>query len=173
MPNYRRWKEPGRTYFFTLVTYCRIPWLCEEVARRALREGIQTVQQNHPFAIDAIVLLPDHLHCLWTLPEGDANYATRWRLIKSFVTRQCAEDLALASELRPSRQRRGEHNLWQRRFWEHLIRDQADFDRHVHYIHRNPVKHGLCQSPEEWPFSSIHRFPPPPSSQHHSKIAPQ
>jgi putative transposase len=161
MSNYRRWTAPGRTYFFTVVTYQRIPWLCEDIARKALREGIQTVQDHHPFGIDAMVLLPDHLHCLWTLPEGDADYAMRWRLIKSFVTRCCAEGLALDADIRPSRRRRGEHNLWQRRFWEHLVRDRAEFDRYVDYIHHNPVKHGLCAAREEWPFSTIHRLNPP------------
>jgi putative transposase len=161
MPNYRRWKHPGRTYFFTLVTYRRIPWLCEDMARTALRQAILTVKQHHPFTIDAMVLLPDHLHCLWTLPEGDADYATRWRLIKSSVTRQCAPALALDADRCPSRQHRGEHNLWQRRFWESMIRDPQGFDQCIDYIHHNPVKHGLCQFPTEWPFSTIHRFHPP------------
>jgi putative transposase len=158
MSNYRRANIPGATYFFTQVTYQRIPWLCSDIAREALRKSMIRVQQLYPFSIDAIILLPNHIHCIWTLPEGDKNYATRWRLIKSFVTHQCAQKLALQAEISESRQKRKERNLWQRRYWEHLIRDERDFAYHCDYIHYNPVKHGLCQSPKDWQFSSFHRF---------------
>ena len=158
MPNYRRAIVPGSTYFFTLVTYQRHPWLCNEIARTTLREAINKIRQKYPFSIDAIVLLPEHLHCIWTRPPEDSNYATRWRLIKDFVTKNCGNELGIDAKITRSRKKRKESNLWQRRFWEHLIRDEKDFARHCDYIHYNPVKHGLCKTPRDWEFSSIHRF---------------
>jgi putative transposase len=158
MSNYRRVNIPGGTYFFTQVTYQRQRWLCSEIGRKTLRLAINHVRQAYPFTIDAFVLLPDHLHCIWTLPPEDSDYATRWRLIKSFTTKHCANELALAATTTASRQRRKEKNLWQRRFWEHLIRDENDFIKHCDYIHYNPVKHGLCRVPREWEFSTVHRF---------------
>jgi REP element-mobilizing transposase RayT len=106
----------------------------------------------------SIVLLPDHLHCIWTLPPQDYDYATRWRLIKTFVTKSCENELHLTEKVTVSKQKRKEKNLWQIRFWEHLIRDEIDFAQHCDYTHYNPVKHGLCKIPREWEFSSIHRF---------------
>ncbi len=158
MPNYRRLTLPGSTYFFTQVTYQRRHWLCTEIARETLRVAINKVRQTYPFSIDAIVLLPDHLHCLWTLPPGDSDYATRWRLIKTFVTKHCASKLDLDTEITASRHKRKEGNLWQRRFWEHLIRHEEDFATHCDYIYYNPVKHDLCKASREWQFSSVHRF---------------
>lgn len=158
MPNYRRLTLAGGTYFLTQVTYQRRAWLCNDIARETLRSAIIQVRKTYPFSIEAFVLLPDHFHCLWTLPDGDSNYSTRLRLIKTFVTKHCASQLALNAELTASRQKRNEGNLWQRRFWEHLIRDEVDFARHCEYIHYNPVKHGLCQAPKQWRFSSFHRF---------------
>lgn len=148
----------GNTYFFTLVTHDRIPWLCHELARTSLRAAIFHVRQKYPFAMDACVLLPNHLHCIWTLPEGDRDYAIRWKLIKSYVTRRCSKDLMRGTDLSDSRQKRQEGNLWQPRFVEHQIQDEHDFVQHCHYIHYNPVQHGLCNNPQEWEFSSIHRF---------------
>ncbi len=107
-----------------------------------LRAGFQYVMQNHPFGIDAHVILPDHLHFIWTLPDGDRDFSTRWRLIKSYFTRNFDAG----------------YSPWQKKFWEHLIRDERDLMNHVEYIHYNPVKHGLVQSPVDWPFSSIHRY---------------
>ena len=158
MPNYRRLIIPGATYFFTIVTYQRRPWLCTEIARQTLRESINKVRKKYPFSIDALVLLPDHIHCIWTLPPGDGDYATRLRLIKDFVTKNCGDDLGIDAKITRSRQKRKERNLWQRRFWEHMIRDEKDFANHCDYIHYNPVKHGLCKTPREWQFSSVHRF---------------
>jgi len=158
MPNYRRSHVPGGTYFFTLVTYRRRKWLCTDIVRAALRETIVKIRATHPFKIDAFVLLPDHLHCVWTLPEGDMDYSIRWRLIKSDLTRNCADRLPLDTHINASREKRKERHLWQRRFLEHLIRDDEDFARHCDYIHYNPVKHGFCHYPEEWPYSSFHRF---------------
>ena len=158
MPNYRRVHRSGGAYFFTHVTYQRYPWLCTDIARNSLRNAIISVRRKYPFSIDAFVLLPDHLHCIWTLPEGDSNYANRWRLIKLIVTKECGKDLALPLEKSRSGERRREGNLWQRRYWEHCILDERDFANHCNYIHYNPVKHGLVQRPSDWAFSSIHRF---------------
>jgi putative transposase len=158
MSNYRRLKISGGTYFFTLVTEERRPWLCSEIARQTLRTGIERVRQRHPFTIEAFVLLPDHLHCIWTLPDGDSNFFIRWRLIKTFVTKNSGGELSAGTELNLSRQKHQESDIWQRRFWEHLIRDEQDFTNHCDYIHYNPVKHGLCKAPKDWPFSSFHRL---------------
>jgi putative transposase len=132
-------------------------WLCSDVARSLLREAINHIRKKYPFTINAIVLLPDHLHCIWTLPDGDHDFGLRWRLIKTYVTKH-GQTLGVGSEINVSRQRRGEGNLWQRRFWEHVIRDEEDYARHCDYIHYNPVRHKLCTSPGDWPYSSFHRF---------------
>ncbi|MBD1848663.1 transposase [Leptolyngbya sp. GB1-A1] len=158
MPYYRRSKIAGGTYFFTQVTHQRQPWLCSEIARSLLRSALLKVGAKYPFTIEAIVLLPDHLHCIWTLPPNDSDYATRWRLIKSEVTRQGSDLLGVQASRSESRQKRQEGNLWQRRFWEHTIRDEADFARHCDYIHYNPVRHGLCERAVDWQYSSFHRF---------------
>ena len=120
-----------------------------------LREALRRVMQKHPFTIDAFVLLPDHLHCIWTLPQSDRDYSTRWRLVKSYFSRQCDGRHSKPSE---SRQKKKEQAVWQRRFWEHLIRDDEDFVRHVEYIHYNPVKHRLVKAPNDWEYSSFHRY---------------
>ena len=158
MSQYRRLFVPGGTYFFTQVTHQRYPWLCQKLARQTLRQAIKRVQTKYPFTIDAFVLLPDHFHCLWTLPPGDRDFTTRMRLIKTFVTKRCSTQLNLPTSISNSRSKRKESNLWQRRFWEHLIRDESDFNRHCDYIHYNPVKHGLCSSAKDWQYSSFHRF---------------
>ncbi|MGA7934525.1 MAG: transposase [Kovacikia sp.] len=158
MTNYRRHTLAGGTYFFTQVTHQRRPWLCTDIARATLRAAITHIRQKHPFVIEAMVLLPNHLHCIWTLPVGDSDYATRWRLIKSYVTKQAASKLHLDTKLSQSRHKRQEGNLWQRRFWEHWIRDEKDLTQHCDYIHYNPVRHGLCRMPGEWKYSSFHRF---------------
>jgi putative transposase len=153
---YRRAKTPGGTYFFTVVTHCRRKFLCQPDNVTLLREAFRVVMERHSFRIDAAVILPDHLHCLWTLPPGDADFSTRWRLIKSYFSRHC--DAACGGTVSPSRQRRQEKAVWQRRFWEHQIRDEVDFARHVDYIHYNPVKHGLVESPLDWEYSSFHKY---------------
>lgn len=152
---YRRAKTPGGTYFFTVVTYQRRKILCEPDNIALLREVFRSVMTNHPFTIDAIVILPEHLHCIWTLPENDSDFSTRWRLIKSEFSRCCHPKYK--QQLSASRQRKQEQAIWQRRFWEHVIRDERDFTQHVEYIHYNPVKHGLVRSPKDWEFSSFHR----------------
>jgi putative transposase len=158
MSNYRRPYINGGTYFITQVTHQRHPWLCSEIGRIALRSAIQHVRQQYPFEIKAFVLLPDHFHTIWTLPENDLNFSLRMRLIKRFVTKYYGAKLAIDIDISESRTKRKESNLWQRRFWEHLIRDDLDFANHCDYIHYNPTKHGLSSSPQKWAFSSIHRF---------------
>ncbi|MGK7930643.1 MAG: transposase [Microcystaceae cyanobacterium] len=157
MPNYRRLYLSGGTYFITQVTYHRQKWFCTEIGRKALREAIEKVREKYPFSIDAFVLLPDHFHCLWTLPEQDKNISTRLRLIRTYITKHYLDQLGVDQAVSLSRQKRGESNLWQRRFWKHGIRDERDFALHCDYIHYNPVRHGLCNSPQDWPYSSLHR----------------
>ena len=158
MANYRRKPWNGATYFLTQVTCDRQPWLCSDLARLALREAITKVRRKRPFQIDAFVLLPDHFHGLWTLPENDGDLSTRMRLLKSYVTRSIADKLDLETRKNLSREARRERNLWQRRFWEHRVRDEEEFAAYCDYIHINPVKHQLCQSPTDWRWSSVHRF---------------
>jgi putative transposase len=158
MPEYRRVKTAGGTYFFTLVTNLRQPILTKEVFRLALRQGIQRARDTLPFQIDAWVLLPDHLHAVWTLPPEDDNYAPRWAIIKRRVSTLCGKQFNKIEELSESRQKRKESGIWQKRFWEHQIRDDLDFQRHMDYLHWNPVKHGYVQSVADWPFSSFHRL---------------
>lgn len=157
MPNYRRANITGGTYFFTVNTFRRLPVLTEPLLRTALREAIQHTRTSHPFDIAAWVLLPDHLHCIWTLPEGDADFSIRWAKIKRHVSKTCGSDFG-AQDLSESRNKQREAGLWQRRFWEHQIRDNSDFARHVDYIHWNPVKHGLVVQASDWPYSTFHRY---------------
>lgn len=156
MPEYRRANIPGATYFFTVVTYCRQPLLTDSRCRAALRAAINRVRSELPFEIVAWVLMPDHLHAVWQLPPNDKDFSLRWSLIKQHVTRDCATWLA-QQNISTSREKRGEGGLWQRRFWEHLIRDEADFSRHLDYIHYNPVKHGYVANAGDWPYSTFHR----------------
>ncbi|MSO22086.1 MAG: transposase [Acidobacteria bacterium] len=157
MAEYRRSFRPGGCYFFTQVTYRRMPWLCAGWARQALRKVIEEVRRQLPFVIEAWVLLPQHLHCIGRLPEGDPDYSTRWRLIKTSVTKHRDESWVMLQST-GSREKGREQTLWQRRFWEHTIRDAEDYGRHCDYIHFNPVKHGLRVAPREWPYSTFHRF---------------
>ncbi len=158
MPNYRRTDICGGTYFFTVNTWHRQPVLTDHNIREAMREAIRQTRQSLPFVIDAWVLLPDHLHCIWTLPEGDDNYSARWAIIKRYVSKCYTANNSDGCRLNKSRTRRRESGLWQRRFWEHLIRDREDFNRHLDYIHWNPVKHGYAATVREWPYSSFHRY---------------
>jgi len=144
MSNYRRARVPGGSYFFTLVSHERRPVLTGENIRTALREAVKTVRDEHPFFVEAWVLLPDHLHCIWQLPEDDADYSLRWAKIKRLVRHRLGMSAA--------------EKLWQPRYWEHCIRDENDFARHVDYIHWNPVKHGLVRCAADWPYSTFHRF---------------
>ncbi|MFZ6772742.1 REP-associated tyrosine transposase [Undibacterium sp. SXout7W] len=157
MSNYRRSNIAGGTYFFTVNSFRRRPILSNESLRDALRLAIQKTRLTHPFKIDAWVLLPDHLHCIWTLPEGDADFSVRWSMIKRLVSQACADEFSM-DDVSASRTQRKESGIWQRRFWEHQIRDDHDFARHVDYIHWNPVKHGLVARAVDWPYSTFHRY---------------
>lgn len=199
MPNYRRADIPGATYFFTVVSHRRRPMLCDDTVRMALRQAITAVKNKHAFTIDAWILLPDHLHCIWTLPENDYAYSVRWSMIKRLVTQAVGargapcggdagfgahgalyEDSLLEGRVRrahreypeqihpdhrvhyphvlASRMRRREGCIWQRRFWEHRIRDQSELNRCLDYLHWNPVKHGYVSRVADWPYSTFHRF---------------
>jgi putative transposase len=154
MSCYRR-AMTGTSYFFTVVAHNRRPILCGQPVREALRAAIENVRLRLPFTVDAMVLLPDHLHCIWTLPDGDTNFSTRWSQIKHHVSYTCRD--RYRASLSRSRQRKREAPIWQRRFWEHQIRDEIDMERHVDYIHFNPVKHGLVDAASAWPYSSFAR----------------
>lgn len=152
MPDYRRYFTPGVTCFFTVNLKNRKSDL---LIRRIneLRSAWKRAGETQPFETLAICILPDHLHCILRLPEDDANYALLWMRIKTFFSRAVpkAEDPAVASGKR-------ERGIWQRRYWDHIIRDGRDFENHVNYIHGNPVKHGYVDDPDDWPYSSWHRF---------------
>jgi len=156
MTNYRRSRD-GNCYFFTVITGLRRCVFDSEKARLALHSAIEMARAKRPFAIEAMVLLPDHLHCVWTLPEGDNDYSTRWASIKSAFSRKADEFLVIGRVSGSMRNKR-ERGVWQRRFWEHQIRDDDDFRAHCDYIHYNPVKHGLAMSPWDWEFSTFRRF---------------
>jgi len=155
MPYYRRSRTPGATYFFTVTTYHRQHLLTHPDVLTALRKALHLVRDSHPFKIDAMVVLPDHLHTIWTLPADDANYAKRWNIIKRRVS-QSARDLVEQPQ-GASRIKRREIGFWQRRYWEHQIRDETSFSRHVDYIYFNPVKHCYVERVGEWPHSTFHR----------------
>jgi len=154
MTNYRRPKQRGGTWFFTVNCANRRGnhLLVENIV--VLRQMFRKVKKSHPFSIDAIVILPEHLHCIWTLPADDEDIAMRWTLIKAGFSR-----LIPPGEMRSeSRINRGERGIWQRRYWEHLIRDEQDLARHINYIHWNPVKHGWVERVGDWPYSSFHGY---------------
>jgi putative transposase len=157
MSDYRRWYVSGGTCFFTVVTCGRRPILCSDPARHSLHAAIDRVREAWPFQVVAIALLPDHLHTVWTLPSGDTAYSVRWKLIKAEFTRKYLK--AGGHEISPNPSRLGhcERGVWQRRYWEHTVRDEADLKRCVDYIHWNPKKHGHVVNVCDWPWSSFHR----------------
>ena len=138
---YRRAYEFGASYFFTVVTHGRQPIFGDPKNVSILKDAMRSVIRRYPFELIALVVLPDHLHCIWQMPENDADFSLRWRLIKTRVSKQI-----------------GGQSIWQNRFWEHLIRDQDDFDHHFNYIHYNPVKHGYVKQPGEWRNSTFKHF---------------
>ena len=155
---YRRADRKGGTYFFTVITYNRRRFLTTDLARKCLKQAIEEIQAKRPFQIEGICLLPDHLHCIWKLPEDDNDFSIRWGGIKSLFTFYYMDQGGKEGTRNKSRQRSGEAAIWQRRFWEHLIRDQQDYAKHMDYIHYNPVKHGLVSSVADWPWSTFHRY---------------
>ena len=156
MPEYRRSAIRGGTFFFTVVSHRRIPMFGSQANVDLLRQCLRATMTAHPFGMDAIVVLPDHLHTIWTLPEGDSDFSMRWRLIKGNFSRHYST--SKAEDISGSRLHKAERGIWQRRFWEHVIRDQEDLNRHLDYIHYSPVKHGLVSSPGEWECSSFLSF---------------
>jgi len=152
MPNYRRAFVPGGCWFFTVNLLDRKSRLLVEHID-ALREGVRETRRRHPFQIDAMVVLPDHIHAVWTLPDGDLDFPVRWRLIKV----RFSKSIPKGERLTQTQRARGERGIWQRRYWEHLIRDERDYAHHIDYCWFNPVKHGLVANVEDWPFSSFHR----------------
>ncbi len=153
MPNYRRNRTPGGTYFFTVNLLERKTQLLVDHIDK-LRQAVRIVREKHPFYIDAWVVLPDHMHTIWTLPPGDDRYSDRWRAIKKAFSKAIPKT-EYRSQVRVARHERG---IWQRRFWEHTIFDEADYVAHMDYIHYNPVKHGWVRSVKDWPYSSFHRL---------------
>ena len=152
--NYRRGWCPGGTYFFTVNLLERKGNLLLVDHIDLLREAVRRVKRTHPFTIHAWVVLPEHLHCVIELPAGDVDFALRWRLIRLFFSRGIPK-----TERRSAvRQKRHERGIWQRRYWEHLIRDEADFAAHMDYVHFNPVKHGWVERFADWPYSTFHRL---------------
>jgi len=147
MSNYRRAVVPGGVFFFTVVTCNRSPIFANGKNVEKLRQAFRKVRIARPFEIDAIVILPDHLHCIWRLPDKDSDFSGRWREIKKAASR------AIDADSNAKRER----GVWQRRFWEHAIRDEEDWRRHMDYIHYNPVKHRLVRRPADWPWSSFAR----------------
>ena len=150
---YRRSDAAGATYFFTVNLAQRKDDLLVRYIDD-LRNSINAVKRAHRFAVTAMVVLPDHLHSIWRLPPGEADYPMRWSLIKSGFSR-CLEK---TEYIRASRRTKRERGIWQRRYWEHQIRDDNDLERHVNYIHFNPVKHGLVGRAVDWPYSTLHDF---------------
>jgi putative transposase len=158
MPNYRRYYVPGGTYFFTCVTYGRAPILTTPLGRSCLRRALRHVQHEHPFEIVAVVLLPEHLHTVWTLPAGDDRYPMRWMRIKEEYTEKWLEGGGAELAQTPSRTRHRQRGVWQKRYWEHFVAHEADLHRCVDYVHWNPRKHRHVARVCDWRWSSFHRF---------------
>ena len=158
MPHSIRSRVKGGTFFFTVVTQQRRHLLLRAPVLKALRESFAEIQSRDPFTLNAWVILPDHLHCIWTLREDDGEFGRKWGRIKAGVTRRVLEATPNIPDRAISRNKRGEGPVWQRRFWEHRIRNERDLQTHLDYIHYNPVKHGLADAAREWRFSSFHTY---------------
>jgi putative transposase len=158
MSKYVRNYRPGGTFFFTVVTEGRWSFLTSELARPLLRNAILEIQRRLPFTSLAMVLLPQHLHAVWILPEMESDFSVRWRRIKEEFTRAWIASDGVESGLSRSRRSQGERGIWQRRFWEHTCRNELDLKRCVDYIHWNPVKHGLVSRVIDYPYSTFHRY---------------
>ena len=153
MPNYRRASIEGGSYFFTVTLADRRSSLLFDRID-SLRDAMRAAKRARPFHVDAMVVLPDHLHCIWTLPPDDSDFAIRWAHVKGAFSRNIAHGEVVCD----SRSAKRERGIWQRRFWEHTIRDEADYAHHLDYIHYNPVKHGWAKRPVDWPYSSFRLF---------------
>lgn len=144
--------------FFTVVTYNRQKFFVTDQARQCFKSAWRFVLKNHPFQLIAFVLLPDHLHCIWKLPVSDPDFSIRWGKIKRHFSQHYLKSKQVTTNLTKSMIKRHEKGLWQRRFWDHVIRDSRDLEKHFHYIHYNPVKHGLVKSPKDWHWSTFHKY---------------
>jgi putative transposase len=158
MSHYKRWYQPGATYFFTVVTCQRRRWFSDAHARALLGNAMREVAVELPFETIAVVVLPDHLHTIWTMPPDDDDYSTRWKAIKDHFTATWLASGGAEARISESQRKRGHRGVWQRRFWEHMIRDEDDLEAHCDYIHYNPVKHGYVKNPSDWAYSSFQRF---------------
>ena len=158
MPNYRRVWIKGSTLFITIVTYDRKPILLNPRSRKILSIAWKSVAKRHPFTTDAICLLPNHIHALITLPEHDLNYSIRIREIKRLFTKRYIEHYGEKSQRNFSHIHKKEATIWQRRFYEHTIRDDLDYQNHFDYIHYNPAHHGLVNNVSSWKWSTFHRY---------------
>ncbi len=158
MPQYKRAVVPGGTFFFTVVTFNRRPLFSSDLARHCLHNVWKDAQARYPFKVEAICLLPDHLHCIWTLPKNDFDFSSRWNMIKGLFSKRYLAKGGKDGSRNNSRKRKGEAAIWQRRFWEHVIRNSDDLQKHFDYTHFNPVKHGYVKQAADWPWSSLHRL---------------
>jgi putative transposase len=158
MPNYRRFLVPGGTYFLTIATYERAPILAEKENVDRLRVAVAEMKHESPFDFTAGVVLPDHVHFLWSLPKGDTDYSSRIGRMKVLFTQKLRGKGRLPLGVSASRRKHRESDVWHRRFWEHTVKDEDDFEQHLHYVHFNPVKHGFVRCPHLWPYSSFHRW---------------
>ena len=153
MPQYIRAFAPGGTFFFTVNLLERHrTLLTDQIAK--LHTAFDTVRKQKPFVTEAYVILPDHMHCIWKLPDGDSDFSSRWQAIKAHFSRH----IPTGERLSVRRLKKGERGIWQRRFWEHMIRDERDFAQHFDYIHFNPVKHRHVKAVHDWPHSSFHEY---------------
>ncbi len=158
MSNYRRLKINAKTYFITVVTYQRKTIFSTDLASSILRDAINKTREILPFEIDAWVLLPDHMHAIWTLPDNDADFSKRWGMIKKEFSKSAKEKIKNTKTISKSRSVRRESNYWQRIFWNHMIRNEKDYRIYMDYLHYNPVKHGHVKQVKDWPYSSFHRY---------------
>jgi putative transposase len=158
MSEYRRNRVPGGTYFFTIVTLSRRPFLTTPIARRALRKSFRRTIRRFPFTLNALVVLPDHLHAIWTLPPGETNYPTRWGQIKEHFTRTYLDSGGSEGRTTLNRIAHRERAVWQHRFWEHTVENEHEFKRCLDYIHYNPVRHGLVSRVSDYRWSSFRRY---------------
>ena len=158
MSNYRRSKFNGGFYFFTVVTHKRNKILVSNLARKMLKESFERARTKNYFETIAFCLLPEHLHCIWKLPDGDSDYSTRWALIKKGFTINYLKFGGTECSQSDSRLKHRHRGIWQKRFWEHQIRDEKDLQKHIDYIHYNPVKHGLARDVADWKWSTYHKY---------------
>jgi putative transposase len=158
MAQYRRVYFPGGSFFFTIVVNGRKPIFKSAISRKLLREAWSTIHKKYPFTLVACCLLPEHLHCIWTMPENDSDYSMRWKGIKGLFSKEYNKVVRPVVKLSKSMKKKREAGIWQRRFWEHTLCRQEDFNAHIDYIHYNPVKHGLVKNVSDWPWSTFHKY---------------